>query len=117
MLTPHEDVLWQRLFELYIGRLTHDGRADSALLARMTAGMSPAEIANTVNKAAASAAEAGAAQVSAEHLLRAIETHQLGGEVSTIKSLQLAHAAALPVFVIDDTDSDLPKLSEDHFTD
>ena len=77
----------QRLFELYIDRLTHDGRADSGLLARMTAGMSPAEIANTVNKAAASAAEAGAAQVSADHLLRAIETHQLGGEVSSIKSL------------------------------
>ncbi|MBT9524479.1 MAG: AAA family ATPase, partial [Rhizobacter sp.] len=35
----------QRLFELYIGKLTHDGSADSGLLARMTAGMSPAEIA------------------------------------------------------------------------
>lgn len=77
----------QRLFELYIGKLSHDGTADTAALARMTAGMTPAEIANTVNKAASTAAEAGAQQVSAEHFLRAIETHQLGGEVSAIKSL------------------------------
>lgn len=77
----------QRLFELYIGKLTHDGSADAGLLARMTAGMSPAEIANTVNKAASTAAEAGAPTVSGEHFLRAIETHQLGGEVSAVKSL------------------------------
>ncbi len=77
----------QRLFERYIDKISHDGSADSAVLARMTPGLSPAEIANTVNKAASSAAEAGATRVSVEHLLRAIETHQLGGEVSTIKSL------------------------------
>ncbi len=77
----------QRLFELYIGKLAHDGTADTAALARMTSGMSPAEIANTVNKAASTAAEAGAQQVSSEHFLRAIETHQLGGEVSAIKAL------------------------------
>jgi cell division protease FtsH len=77
----------QRLFELYIGKLAHDGSADFGVLARMTAGMSPAEIANTVNKAASTAAEAGASAVTAEHFLRAIETHQLGGEVSAIKSL------------------------------
>jgi cell division protease FtsH len=46
------------LFELYLGKVAHDGTADTAALARMTAGMSPAEIANTVNKAASSAAEA-----------------------------------------------------------
>ena len=77
----------QRLFELYLGKVTHDGRADTAALARMTAGMSSAEIANTVNKAASSAAEAHADTVGAEHLLRAIETHQLGGEVSSVKDL------------------------------
>jgi cell division protease FtsH len=77
----------QRLFELYIGKLTHDGLADTAALARMSAGLSPADIANTVNKAASSAAEQGAATVTAEHLLRAIETQQLGGEVSPVKSL------------------------------
>jgi cell division protease FtsH len=77
----------EKLFELYIGRLAHDGRADTAVLARMTAGMSPADIANTVNKAASTAAEARAAQVTTEHFLRAIETHQLGGEVSAVKDL------------------------------
>jgi cell division protease FtsH len=77
----------QRLFDLYIGKLSHDGTADTAALARMTAGLTPADIANTVNKAASSAAEAGAQSVSYEHLLRAIETHQLGGEVSAVKAL------------------------------
>jgi cell division protease FtsH len=77
----------QKLFDLYIKRLAHDGRADTAVLARMTAGMSPADIANTVNKAASTAAEARASQVTGEHFLGAIETHQLGGEVSAIKDL------------------------------
>jgi cell division protease FtsH len=77
----------QRLFDLYIGKLSHDGLADTAALARMTAGLTPADIANTVNKAASSAAEAGAQTVTQEHLLRAIETHQLGGEVSAVKGL------------------------------
>ena len=53
----------------------------------MTAGMSPADIANTVNKAASSAAEAHAEQVRADDFLRAVETHQLGGEVSSVKDL------------------------------
>ena len=77
----------QRLFDLYLGRLHHDGRADTLALARMSAGMSPADIANTVNKAASTAAEQGAERVGAEHLLRAIETQQLGGDVSPIKAL------------------------------
>ena len=77
----------QRLFDLYVGKLSHDGTADTAALARMTAGLTPADIANTVNKAASSAAEGGAPTVSHEHFLRAIETHQLGGEVSAVKGL------------------------------
>lgn len=77
----------QRLFDLYIGKVAHDGSADTAALARMTSGMSPADIANTVNKAASTAAEAQAERVTGEHFLRAIETHQLGGEVSAIKDL------------------------------
>ncbi len=77
----------KKLFELYIGKVQSDGSADAAVLARMTAGMSPAEIANVVNKAASTAAEARAEKVTAEHFLRAIETHQLGGEVSSIKEL------------------------------
>ncbi len=77
----------QRLFDLYIGKVAHDGSADTAALARMTSGMSPADIANTVNKAASSAAEAHAPQVRADDFLRAVETHQLGGEVSSVKDL------------------------------
>ena len=77
----------QRLFDLYIGKVASDGSADTAALARMTSGMSPADIANLVNKAASTAAEAQAEHVGAEYFLRAIETHQLGGEVSSIKDL------------------------------
>ncbi len=77
----------RRLFDLYIGKVAHDASADTAALARMTSGMTPADIANTVNKAASTAAEAGAERVSSEYFLRAIETHQLGGEVSAIKGL------------------------------
>jgi cell division protease FtsH len=76
-----------QLFDLYIGKVAHDASADTAALARMSAGMSPADIANIVNKAASTAAEAGAERVSAEHFLRAIETHQLGGEVSATRGL------------------------------
>jgi cell division protease FtsH len=76
-----------KLFDLYLGKVAHDGSADTASLARMTPGVSPAEIANIVNKAASSAAERGADKVSADHVLRAIETHLLGGEVSPVKDL------------------------------
>ena len=77
----------QQLFDLYIGKLSHEGMAVTAALARMTAGLTPADIANTVNKAASRAAESGAQRVPHEHFLRAIETHQLGGEVSAVKGL------------------------------
>ena len=77
----------QRLFELCLGRVQYDGSADTTALARMTAGASPAAIANIVNKATTQAAEKAAAQVTADDLLRAVETHQLGGEVSPIKDL------------------------------
>jgi len=76
-----------KLFELYLEKLKHEKTIDTMVLGRMTAGMSPADIANMVNKAAATAAETGAEQVTHEHLLRAIETQQLGGEVSGIKDL------------------------------
>lgn len=76
-----------QLFERYLGKVAHDGSADHAALARMTAGMTPADIASTVNKAASSAAETGAGQVTAKHVLQAVETHQLGGDVSPIKGL------------------------------
>jgi cell division protease FtsH len=76
-----------RLFDLYLKKMTHDGSADTAALARMTPGLSPADIANIVNKAASSAAEAGAVAVTSEHVLRAIETQLLGGEISPVRDL------------------------------
>ena len=76
-----------RLFALYLDKVRHDGSADVAALARMTPGLTPADIANIVNKAASSAAETGAEQVGAEHVLRAIETQLLGGDVSPVKAL------------------------------
>ena len=75
------------LFALYIGQVANDGSADTLSLARMTQGMSPADIANVVNKATSTAAEAGAEQVASSHLVRAIETQQMGGEISSIKDL------------------------------
>jgi cell division protease FtsH len=78
------------LFDLYLGKVKHDGSADSQALARMATGMSPAEIANVVNKAASTAAETGAEAVNAEHLIGAVETQLLGGEVSPIKDLLTA---------------------------
>jgi cell division protease FtsH len=76
-----------QLFDLYLKKVAHDGSADTASLARMTPGLSPADIANIVNKAASSAAEAGADHVEADHVLRAIETQLLGGDVSPVKAL------------------------------
>jgi cell division protease FtsH len=80
----------QQLFDLYLGKVRHDGRADTAALARKATGMSPAEIANVVNKAASTAAEQGADAVTADHLVRAVEAQLLGGEVSPIKDLLTA---------------------------
>jgi len=57
----------------------HDGCADSGVLARMTAGMSPARFAKHCNKAASTAAEARAPVVTTEHFLRAIETYSALG--------------------------------------
>jgi cell division protease FtsH len=49
--------------------------------------MSPADVANCVNRAAAYAAEAGETSVSEERVYQSLETHQLGGEVSSTKSV------------------------------
>lgn len=77
----------KQLFDLYLGKVKREGTADTAALGRLTSGMSPADIANTVNKAASTAAEKGDVGVGQEHLERAIETHQLGGDVSPVKGL------------------------------
>lgn len=86
-LTPPTFPDRQRLFDLYINKLQHDGTADTAALARITAGLTSADIANIINKAVSKAAEAGAQAVTSAHIMGAIETHQLGGEVSAVKGL------------------------------
>ncbi len=75
------------LFDLYLAGVKAAPGIDTAVLARMTSGVSPADVANLVNKAASKAAETGAASVDAEHLMQAIEAHTLGGEVSARKNL------------------------------
>ena len=67
---------------------------DMPSIARTASGMSPADIANCVNRAAAYAAEAGEAVVSQERVYQSLETHQLGGEVTNTKDLITARDAA-----------------------
>jgi len=75
------------LFALYVAKIKADADIDVASLARTASGMSPADIANCVNRAAAYAAEASEGTVSVERLYQSLETHQLGGEVSSNKGL------------------------------
>jgi cell division protease FtsH len=76
------------LFKLCLARVKADADAiDCEALGRAASGLSHADITNIVNRATVLAAEAGAASVTQEHLHRALESHQLGGEVSSIKSM------------------------------
>ena len=75
------------LFEMYLDKVTRDANIDTSMLARMTAGVSPAEVANLVNKASSCAAETQAPCVQTAHVVNAIETFRMGGEVSPIKEL------------------------------
>jgi cell division protease FtsH len=84
MPTPPER---QALFDLYLGKVKAAAVLDVASLARTASGMSPADIANCVNRAAAYAAEAGEHEVGMERLYQSLEMHQLGGEVSSSKGL------------------------------
>ncbi|MGM9484055.1 AAA family ATPase [Roseateles sp. NT4] len=77
----------EQLFGLYLGQTKAADGIDLASIARTAAGMSPADIANCVNRAAAYAAEAGETLVSQERVYQSLETHQLGGEVSNTKDL------------------------------
>ncbi|MBW8829896.1 MAG: AAA family ATPase [Burkholderiales bacterium] len=77
----------EALFSLYLGNVKADKGIDVASIARTAMGMSPADIANCVNRAAAYAAEAGESSVSQERVYQSLETHQLGGEVSATKSI------------------------------
>jgi cell division protease FtsH len=58
---------------------------DVDALARASVGLSHADITNVVNRAAVLAAEAGSDAVQQAHVQRALESHQLGGEVSSLK--------------------------------
>ncbi|MGE5452074.1 MAG: ATP-dependent metallopeptidase FtsH/Yme1/Tma family protein [Acidobacteriota bacterium] len=75
------------LYELCLGRIKAAPDVDTAALARSSSALSQADIANVVNRAAVLAAEQEAPEVGLAHLLRALESHQLGGEVSGIKGL------------------------------
>jgi cell division protease FtsH len=77
----------EALFALYLGKVKAQSGMSLASIARTATGMSPADIANCVNRAAAYAAEAGEASVSQERVYQSLETHQLGGEVSSAKAI------------------------------
>ena len=68
------------LFDMYLGKVKSSKDVDASSLARMSSGMSPAAIAGVVNRAAVLAADSASTAVSQEHVLRALETKQLGGE-------------------------------------
>jgi len=75
------------LFKLCLGRVKAAGGIDTEALGRSSSGLSHADITNIVNRATVVAAETGADSVRQEHLHRALESHQLGGEVSALKSM------------------------------
>jgi cell division protease FtsH len=77
----------RELFELCLGRVKAGTDIDAAALARASSTLSHADITNVVNRATVAAAEQGASNVTQEHLLRALESHQLGGEVSGMKDM------------------------------
>ncbi|MCE9640075.1 MAG: AAA family ATPase, partial [Betaproteobacteria bacterium] len=69
----------EALFTLYAARLLTDGKTDFRQLARLSAGLSPASIANVVNTAALLAAKEDAAVVSPDYFRRVLEQHLMGG--------------------------------------
>ena len=77
----------RELYQLCLSRVKAAADLDVDALARSSSSLSQADITNIVNRAAVLAAEAGAAQVEQAHLQRALESHQLGGEVSGLKGL------------------------------
>ena len=70
------------LFRLYAAALRTAGEVDFRQLARMSAGLSPASIANAVNSAALLAAKEDAAAVTQEHFQRTLEQALMGGPTS-----------------------------------
>ena len=75
------------LFALCLARVKAEPGFDLEALARSSSGLSHADITNVVNRAAVMAAEEGSEEVTQEHVHRALEAHQLGGEVSSVKAM------------------------------
>lgn len=76
-----------KLFDLYLKKVKAAPGIDTAVLARMASGFSPADIANMVNQAASKAADAGESTISEKHIFEAIEAKQLGGDVNSVKDI------------------------------
>jgi cell division protease FtsH len=72
----------EALFRIYAATLRTEGEADFRRLARLSAGLSPASIANAVNAAALLAAKEDAAAVTQEHFQRTLEQTLMGGPTS-----------------------------------
>ncbi|HZM45893.1 MAG TPA: AAA family ATPase [Burkholderiales bacterium] len=69
----------EALFGLYAARLRTAGKTDFRPLARLSAGLSPAAIANAVNGAALLAAKEDASAVTLAHFERVLEQQLMGG--------------------------------------
>jgi cell division protease FtsH len=69
----------EALFALYAGRLRTEGDTDFRPLARLSAGLSPAAIANAVNASALLAAKEDAVAVTQAHFERVLEQQLMGG--------------------------------------
>lgn len=78
----------RELFELCLDRVkVAPAGVDAEALGRASSGLSHADITNIVNRATVLAAESGSEWVTQEFVHRALESHQLGGEVSSLKSM------------------------------
>ncbi len=77
----------RELFAFYLRGVPHASDVDCDALSTLSQGMSPADVANAVNRAASRAARDGSSLVTQEHVVAAIEEHQLGGAVSAVKAL------------------------------
>jgi cell division protease FtsH len=88
----------EQLFQLYLGKVKATPGWDIPAIARMASGVSPADIQNLVNQAASRAAEEGHLWVREEHMFAALEAHQLGGDVNSVKdvlSTETSHRIAV----------------------
>lgn len=77
----------EALVRYYMARVKAAPDVDVGSLSRMSQGMSPADIANAMNVAAAYAAEAREKEVGMARFIQAIKTKQMGGEVTSANDL------------------------------